>query len=122
MADPGDIICYNPGDTVKNNLDEYEHWPVQKDVFKKTYKPWNDPTWRPNLSEAQLMQHGCRPYYKFAGVWALRLPLSIYLQSLESPQPVIVPKGRWLCIGADGEPYHMTDESLHTRYIVPENV
>jgi hypothetical protein len=119
MADPGDIICYNAGEQRQKEAGDYDHWPVAKEVFRKTYKAWDDGSWRPNAAEAHLMEHGCLPYFKSAGVWALRLPVSIFVQSLESPQPAIVPKGRWLCIGLQGEPYNMNDEQIHARYIVP---
>jgi hypothetical protein len=118
MADAGDIICYNPGDHLKNAVDQYEHWPVAKELFKKTYKQWDDGSWRPNPAEAHLMEHGCLPYFKSTGVWALRLPISIYVQSLESPEPSVVPRGRWLCIGSEGEPYNMNDEQIHARYVM----
>jgi hypothetical protein len=119
VADAGDIICYYPGDEIRNSIDDYEQWPVQGDLFKKTYKRWDDSSWRPSPPEVHLMQYGCRPYYKATGVWALRLPFSIYVQSLESPEPVVVPKDRWLCIGSEGEPYNMSDESMQARYIIP---
>jgi hypothetical protein len=122
MADPGDIICYLPSTKRKDQVEDYDHWPVQRELFRETYKPWDDKMWRPNDAEAHLMEHGCRPYYKATGVWALRLPISIYVQSLESPEPAVVPRGRWLCIGSQGEPYNMNDEQIHSRYIVPENV
>jgi hypothetical protein len=121
-AAAGDIICYTPGDTVRPALDEYEHWPVKRDLFRKTYKPWDELPWHPNPAEQHLLLHGCRPYYKHFGVWALRLPISIYVQSLESAEPVLVPRGRWLCIGSEGEPYNMNDEQIHTRYLLPPGV
>lgn len=116
----GDIVCYEPGDQAQPSVDDFDHWPVRRDLFMKTYRAWDDPSWRPNAAESQLLQHGCRPYYKVAGVWALQLPKGIYLQSLESPQPVRVPAGRWLCIGSKGEPYHMSDRKFRDRYIMPE--
>lgn len=117
-ARKGDIICYAPGTIVHQNLDEYEHWPVRRDLFRQTYRQWDEPDWKPNAAESHLMEHGCRPFYKAAGVWAKRLRKSMYVQSLESPEPVLVPPGRWLCIGTEGEPYHMNDENFRTRYIV----
>jgi hypothetical protein len=122
QADAGDIICYSPGDTVHTNPDDYEHWPVQPELFRKTYKRWDDPSWKPNPAEVHLIALGCRPYYKFVGIWALRLPFSIYVQSLESPEPVVVPAGRWLCIGSEGEPYNMNDENMRERYNVPAEI
>lgn len=118
-ADSGDIVCYTPGDQVQPSLDGYDHWPVQPDLFKKTYKAWDDPMWRPNEPEKHLMLNGCKPYFKHLGVWALKLPVAIMMQSLESPEPVLVPAGRWLCIGSQGEPYHMSEENFHVRYQFP---
>lgn len=122
MADAGDIICYYPGDKKLSDVSDYEQWPVAKELFKKTYTAWDDGSWRPNPAEADLMEHGCLPYFKSTGVWALRLPISIYVQSLESPEPAVVPRGRWLCIGSQGEPYNMNDEQIHARYVIPANV
>jgi hypothetical protein len=119
MADAGDIVCYDPGTHPRPELDDYDHWPVQRSLFKETYRPWDDPAWRPNPAEAHLMLNNCRPYYKWVGIWALKLPISIYVQSLESPEPAVVPKGRWLCIGSQGEPYNMSDESIRARYLIP---
>lgn len=118
-ADAGDVICYYGGDEVHDDLDDYEHWPVQRDLFRRNYRPWTDPNWRPNAAERHLMLYGCRPFYKAIGVWALKLRRSIYVESLESQEPVLVPPGRWLCIGTDGEPYHMSDESFRERYLLP---
>jgi hypothetical protein len=120
-AGVGDIVIYMPSDEYHENVDEYEHWPVQRDLFRRTYKPWNE-KFIPNKIDQQLIIHGCRPYYKHVGIWALKLPFGIYVQSLESPEPVLVPTGRWLCIGSEGEPYHMSDENLRARYVVPSQV
>jgi hypothetical protein len=119
VAEQGDIICYTPGTVVHENLDEYEHWPVKARLFKESYKRWDEPNWQPNPAEIHLLTKGCRAYYKAVGVWALKLPLGIYVQSLESPEPVVVPAGRWLCIGIQGEPYNMNDANFRVRYIIP---
>ncbi len=119
-AGVGDIVIYSLDDnTVHENLEDYDHWPVRRDLFRRTYKPWDEPGWKPNEAELHLIMHGCRPYYKYKGVWALKLPIGIYVQSLESPEPVLVPKGRWLCIGTEGEPYNMSEENLRARYVMP---
>jgi hypothetical protein len=118
-AQSGDIIIYDPGDVVHENLDDYEHWPVRADLFKQTYERWNYQGWKATPPEQHLLRHGCFPYYKAAGIWALNLPINIYVQSLESPQPIVVPRGRWLCIGSQGEPYHMSDEDFRARYVIP---
>ncbi len=115
-ADKGDILLYTPGDDLHGDLDDYEHWPVRADLFRQTYARWDDMTWQPTPTQKFLMSCGCLPYYRKRGVWALKLPISIYIQSLESPEPVVVPAGRWLAIGAEGEPYHMNNEGFRERY------
>lgn len=119
-ADEGDIMIYDSGDGQRRaRIEEYDHWPVRHDLFRKTYRTWDEPGWKPNPAEIHLIAHGCRPYYKHAGVWATRLKKPAYIQSLESPRPVQVPPGRWLVIGLEGEPYHMADDKFRERYIIP---
>lgn len=121
LATAGDIICYDPGNgEARPDLDDYDHWPVRKDLFRQNYKQWDEKGWRPNAAEAHLLENGCRPYYKAAGIWARRLRKGLVVQSLESPEPILVPPGRWLCIGTEGEPYHMSDSKFRTRYVVPQ--
>ena len=118
-AKTGDIVIYDPGDgTRKDSINDYEHWPVRNDLFRKTYKLWDEPAWQPNDTELHLITHGCRPYYKHTGVWAKRLTESVWIQSLESVQPVEVTPGRWLIIGIEGEPFHTSDSRFRERYIV----
>ena len=57
---------------------------------------------------------------KKAGVWAKRLKEDTYVQSIESSGPSVAPAGAWLCIGTEGEPWSVTSEWFHTRYIVPD--
>ena len=119
-ANKGDIMIYNPGDgTKKAGVDDYDHWPIVRGLFRKTYRPWDDIQWQPNAAESHLIAHGCRPFYKHTGVWALRLAHPVSIQSLESKEPVEVPPGRWLVIGSQGEPYHMSDSEFCQRYVVP---
>ena len=119
-ASAGDIMVYDPGDGTKlPALEDYDHWPVQRDLFRKTYKTWDAEDWKPTQAEIHLMAHGCRPCFKFTGAWALRLEEPRLIQSLESRQPVQVPPGRWLLIGLEGEPYHMADVKFRERYIMP---
>lgn len=117
----GDFICYNPGEERHEDPDDYDHWPVRSDIFFRSYRNWDEPNWTPNPAEQHLMDLGCHPYFKVEGVWAQRLRESRQVQSLESPQPVEVPAGRWLIIGGKGEPYHNTDEEFRKRYIVPQD-
>ncbi|HLV36761.1 MAG TPA: hypothetical protein VKY59_16680 [Spirillospora sp.] len=115
----GDFICYDPGTEYHEDPDEYDHWPVRRDIFFKSYKPWDEPDWKPNAPEQHLLSLGCQPYYKHLGVWAQRLREPRRVQSLESPEPVTIPPGHWLIIGPEGEPYSTTDEDFRKRYEVP---
>ena len=121
VAGEGDIICYTPGSEAKDDLDDYDHWPVRRDLFRQNYRAWDEPGWQPNAAELHLLSRGCRPFYKKVGVWAQCMRYPLYIQSLESPRPVLLPPGRWLCIGAQGEPYHMNDHEFRSRYIVPKD-
>jgi hypothetical protein len=118
-AQSGDVVVYDPGEVVHEKLEEYEHWPVRGDLFRQTYKRWRHKGWHATPQEQFLLGHGCLPFYKDTGIWAMVLPINIYVQSLESSEPIIVPKGRWLAVGSQGEPYHMSDEDFRARYIVP---
>ena len=121
-AGKGDIMIYDPGGPEKKaHIDDYDHWPINRELFRKTYKPWDEVTWQPTEAEAHLIAHDCRPFYKFTGVWAMRLTHPVPIQSLESKAPVQVPPGRWLVIGAYGEPYHMSDAKFRSRYVMPDN-
>lgn len=120
IAKTGDYIAYVAGDKIKNSLDDYEPRPIEPAIFHETYEPWTDPNWKPTPAEAHLSKLGCKPYYKTAGVWAKRLREKTLVQSLESPAPSITPAGAWLCIGVAGEPWTVSDEWFHWRYIVPE--
>lgn len=116
----GDIICYKPEGEVKQDPDEYEHWPVRRDIFFRNYKLWDAPDWEPTPAEKHLKSLGCRAYYKSLGVWAQRLREGRQVQSLESPAPVTIPPGYWLIIGVAGEPYSTPDGDFRERYIVPQ--
>ena len=115
----GDFICYEPDTHYHENPDEYEHWPVRRDIFIKNYRPWDEPDWKPGPAEKHLLSLGCQPYYKHLGVWAQRLREARQVQSLESAEPVTIPAGLWLVIGVEGEPYHTDDEEFRSRYEVP---
>ena len=116
----GDFICYRPGTEARDNADDYDHWPVRRDIFFKNYKAWDDPDWQPNPAERHLLSTGCQPFYKALGVWAQRLHHPQRVQSLESPIPAVISPGYWLIIGVEGEPYSMSDESFRGRYAVPQ--
>jgi hypothetical protein len=120
VATAGYVICYEPGDVVWPSLEDYPHWPVQPRHFRETYARWSDKTWRPSPTEAHLMKLGCKPFYKFAGVWAKRLNQETMVQTLESPEPVPLPRGVWLAIGIEGEPYSLADKAFRSRYDISQ--
>jgi hypothetical protein len=118
-VEAGYIICYDPGDgQKKKRINEYDHWPVRPDLFEQTYRRWDVPRWKPNPAAEHLMRNGCRPYYKFAGVWAKQLLEPTYIQSVESDEPVLAPAGMWIALGSKNEPWYMEDETFRSRYVV----
>ena len=119
-AQAGYVICYTPGDVVHATLDAYEHWPVEPQIFRQTYRAWKDTNWHPTPTEADLFNLGCRPCYKRANVWARYLNEDTFIQSLEHPHPVKVEKGHVLTIGAKGEPYAMSLQTFQERYYDPD--
>jgi hypothetical protein len=116
IAQAGYMICYDPGQVVWPGLEDYFHWPVEPEIFHKTYKPWDEADLTPSPTESHLMSLGCKPYYKFVGIWAKKLNEDALVQTMESPEPVTIPPGVWLSIGVEGEPYAMSDRTFHTRY------
>jgi hypothetical protein len=116
IAQAGYMICYRPGDTVRSSLETYQQWPVAPEIFAETYHAWDEPHWTATPAEKHLMELGCLPYYKSAGVWAKKLEEPVYVQSLEQKQPELVQTGRYIAIGAQGEPYSMGDDSFARRY------
>lgn len=121
-AQAGDVIIYEPGDQVRGDWRAYAHWSVKPEIFKATYRAWDEPNWIPTPSQRDLMRYNCRPYYKVAGAWAKRLTAPLFVQSLESPEPVQVPDGFWLLIGDKGEPWHNDNETFQLRYNVSASV
>lgn len=115
IAKAGYMICYAAGDEKKSSLADYDHWPVEPSIFAKTYQKWDQQL---QLTPAihHLMTKGCRPYYKVSGVWAKPLAEDVYVQSIETEQPVLVEKEQVLAIGAEGEPYHMGATTFADRY------
>jgi hypothetical protein len=115
VAQAGYMICYDAGDTVHQNLRDFYHWPVEPKIFEATYREWDE---KLEMTPAmqRLVELGCKPYYKTAGVWAKDLEQDVYIQSLEHAKPVLVQKDRYVAIGAEGEPYHMSEKSFHNRY------
>jgi hypothetical protein len=119
IAHPGYMICYDVSDgKLHKSLDEYEHWPVEPTIFKQTYRKW-DTEWEPTPPEKHLQALGCEPYYKFAGLWAKKVIKPVYVQSIESVNPVEIPQGAYLTIGVKGEPTSMSAEAFYERYEPP---
>jgi len=116
VAGQGYMICYTAEYDAKPNIDDYDHWPVEPNIFNETYAQW-DEDWQPTPAEEHLMENGCFPYYKVAGVWAKEVnEEGVYMQSLEHTEPIPVEKGRMMAIGAKGEPYAMGKQTFHNRY------
>jgi hypothetical protein len=116
----GYLICYDPRQGALSSLGDYDAWPVEPGIFAATYRAWDEPGWEPNEAERHLMQLGCRPFYKASGVWAQRLTAPMLVQSLESPEPVLVEPGTWVAVGPAGEPWPIADETFRERYFLPE--
>ncbi len=119
-VEAGYVIVYDPGTEVQKSLNDYDHWPCRPDIFFSNYKPWDEPDWRPTPAQRDVMRYKCKPCYKYRGVWAKKLSTPIYVQTVESTQPTLIPAGAWLGIGDSGDPYSMTDEIIKARYILPE--
>jgi hypothetical protein len=118
VVEAGYILCYDPAEGIRPALAEYDLWPVRPDMFALSYKVWDEPTWSPSPAEDHLMRLGCNPYFKAQKIWARRLPTSMYVQSVESPVPVLVSAGNWLAIGVLGEPWYIEDSTFQHRYTV----
>lgn len=118
LAEAGAMIVYNPAYRAHKNLDDYEHWPVQPDLFAETYAPWDEPFRTSSPAEMHLLRMGCQPYFKTAGAWARQVKKPTLIQSLESPEPIRLPPEAWLCIGTHGEPWAQEDQQFRIRYEV----
>lgn len=116
IAQAGYMICYEPGLTLRERLNDYKHWPVEPEIFDQTYLLWDEDNWEPSPASRHLMSLGCRPFYKATGIWARKLEDDVYVQSKEHVEPVKVGTGMYIAIGQDGEPYTMGDITIHSRY------
>lgn len=38
---------------------------------------------------------------------------------MESDEPSVAPKGAWLCVGMEGEPWSMTEAWFQAHYLLP---
>jgi hypothetical protein len=120
VATPGYMLCYNPAQGIRPTLADYDRWPVEPSIFAATYAPWDVPDWQPTAEEQHLLDLGCRPYYKWTGVWARRLAEPLRLQSRESAEPVTVPPSMWIAVGAEGEPWSISDATFRDRYLLTD--
>jgi hypothetical protein len=116
-AEAGYWIAYVAGDELQPTLDDYKPRPIEPDIFAVTYRPWDEPIWRPTPTQSHLRRLGCLPYYKFASVWAKQLTAPTWVQSIESSKPSLVAPGKWLCVGMEGEPWSMTDAWFRVHYL-----
>lgn len=118
VAHAGYMICYDVSDGKQHSsIDSYNHWPVEPGIFLKTYRKWEyTMPWTPNPAEQHLLEAGCKPYFKVAGVWAKKLRRPHWIISRESVEPVLVPPGAWIAIGVEGEPFSMSASQFTARY------
>lgn len=116
VAEVGYAICYRAGNVIQPSLNDFYHWPVEPYIFDDTYRPWDQRNWTATPTEKHLMTLGCRPYYKLASIWAKQITKTIHMQSPEHQLPVKVEPGRYLVIGAHGEPYTMGPDEFFSRY------
>ena len=119
-AQAGDIICFDPGKMPHGRLGGYDYWSIKPEIFKTTYRKWDEPGWMPNAAERHLMNRGCLPYYKAVGVWENRLTEPTPIIALESEGVAIIPPGMWLAIGQRGEPWHIDPKTFAERYVLAE--
>ena len=112
-------IAYEVEGVLKETLNDYKPRPIGPKIFAETYHRWDEPDWHPTPIEAYLRRLGCQPYYKITGVWAKQLAAETWIQSRESAAPSLVPKGAWLCIGMEGEPWSMMEALFEALYLTP---
>ena len=112
-------IAYVADDVLNQTLNDYKPRPIEPDIFVATYQRWDEPDWHPTPIQSYLRRLGCQPYYNIAGVWAKRLAADTWVQSRESAEPSLAPKGSWLCVGMEGEPWSMTNALFDAHYLLP---
>ncbi len=118
-AEAGDVLCFEPGDSVRAHILDYTYWSVKAEIFASTYRRWDGAEMPMSAPEQHLYRHGCRPYYKFRGAWAKKVTQPTWMQSLESPEPQLLQPGVWLLVGDTGEPWHAPDDAFRRRYVMP---
>lgn len=118
-AEAGYWIAYVAGETLQATLDDYKPRPIEWDIFAETYRIWDEPLYDLTATEAHLQQLGCTPYYKFANVWAKKLNTDTWVHGIESTKVSLTPRGMWLCISDEGEPWGITDAWFQAHYLLP---
>lgn len=118
---PGYIAVYDPGDDDTNTaLHCMTHWFVERSVFARTYTMWDGDDSALNDVQRNLLNQGCLPFFKHAGVWAVEIDEpGCRIRGLEATpedDPTPVPVGVMLMIGADGEPYFTDKEKFSELY------
>ena len=107
-TDSSYVVTISPLESDESRpIDELPAHPIQWDIFTKTYKPLSIDLNKLNKAERSLINQGCRPFYKFVGVWGKLVTGETWINGLEhGNEEVEVPVGHVLMIGVDGEPYH----------------
>ena len=120
VAEAGCMICFDPGKEMREDLYDYDHWPVRRDHFRDLYSPWDEPDLCPTPARQHLIDLGCSPHYNRGGVWARILSEDTWVESDESTEPVRIPAGARLCIASRGSawgaPYSMAEEQFRARF------
>ncbi len=112
-------IPYLGGDRVDVKADDHRLQPIETELFQQRYRPWNDPDWKPSLTETRLQQMGCMPYFSIAPIWAKQLTSDTWVKANHQAEAVHIPAGEWLCISLEGEPWSETDASFQSQYHLP---
>jgi len=123
-VEAGYIICFEASGEPRPTLYDYPYWPVKPRTFSSTYRAWDEPDWTPTAAQQHLLSLGCKPYYKH-GVWGKQISDAMYVQSIESSEPVYIEAGMWLLVDVEpgrSGPYYNGDAQFRRRYIVAEKV
>ena len=122
LADRMSFLIFDPSEHDQARpINKIGHWPVAADIFATTYKVIYAPYDELSPAEQSLADQGCFAATKNEGTYATLLTDDVYIRGLEHPDdepPVLVPAGRWLIIGPDGEPYNTTNEKFAELYFV----
>jgi hypothetical protein len=112
-------IAYVAGDTSQENGDDYQLRLIAPDIFHKSYQPWDETNWQATSIEAHLLSLNCQAYYKSVGVWAKQLSTPRSIQSMESGEIAVAPKGTWLCITMERKAWTIPEAHFYAQYLLP---